>query len=85
MSEVAIIVIDLAKRVSYETVWRWVIKFGPLITRNVRRRQGRPFDVWCLDEVAFRISGRNYWLGAQLISMVLCWTKSSNRNGTNGL
>jgi len=48
--------------VSYETVRRWVIKFGPRIARNVRRRQGRPGDVWHLDEVAVRISSRKYWL-----------------------
>lgn len=48
--------------VSYETVRRWVIKFGPAIARNLRQRQGCPGDVWHLDEVAVRISGRKYWL-----------------------
>ena len=47
---------------SYETVRRWVIKFGPRIARKLRRRQGRPGDIWHLDEVAVRISGRKYWL-----------------------
>ncbi len=48
--------------VSYETVRRWVIKFGPAVARNLRQRQNRPGDVWHLDEVAVRISGRMYWL-----------------------
>ncbi|WP_298855697.1 IS6 family transposase [uncultured Ruegeria sp.] len=47
---------------SYETVRRWVIKFGPQIARNLRLRQGRPGDVWHLDEVVVSISGRKYWL-----------------------
>ncbi|WP_170387996.1 IS6 family transposase [Ruegeria atlantica] len=47
---------------SYETVRRWVIKFGPQIARKLRQRQDRPGDVWHLDEVVVRISGRKYWL-----------------------
>jgi hypothetical protein len=37
----------LAKRgldVSYETVRRWVLKFGPLIARKLRQRRPRPSD-----------------------------------------
>ena len=48
--------------VSYETVRRWVIKFGPRIARTLRQRQGRPSDVWHLDEVVVQVSGRKYWL-----------------------
>ncbi|WP_164662149.1 IS6 family transposase [Tropicibacter sp. Alg240-R139] len=48
--------------VSYETVRRWVIKFGSAVARNLRQRHNRPGDVWHLDEVAVRISGRKYWL-----------------------
>ena len=48
--------------VSYETVRRWVIKFGPAVARSLRQRQNRLGDVWHLDEVAVRISGRKYWL-----------------------
>ncbi|MBO9403336.1 IS6 family transposase [Shimia sp. R9_3] len=48
--------------VSYETVRRWVIKFGPQIARKFRQRQGTPGDIWHLDEVVVRISGRKYWL-----------------------
>ncbi len=48
--------------VSYETIRRWVIKFGPVIARNLRLSQDRPSDVWHLDEVVVKISGRKYWL-----------------------
>ena len=30
--------------VSYETVRRWVLKFGPMIARNLRQRRPRPSD-----------------------------------------
>ncbi len=30
--------------VSYETVRRWVLKFGPTIARNLRQRRLRPSD-----------------------------------------
>ena len=48
--------------VSYETIRRWNVKFGPKIARNLRRRQGRPGDVWHLDEVVVKIAGRPFWL-----------------------
>src|SRR5438874_9271445 len=43
----------LAKRgldISYETVRRWVLKFGPSIARRLRERRPRPSDRWHLDE-----------------------------------
>jgi transposase-like protein len=43
---------------SYETVRRWVLKFGPLIARELRRRRARPSDRWHLDEMVVRIAGR---------------------------
>lgn len=48
--------------VSYETIRRWTIKFGPQIARNLRRRQPRPGDVWHLDEVVVKIAGKKLWL-----------------------
>jgi len=48
--------------VSYETIRRWVIKFGPVIARHLRLNQARPGDVWHLNEVIVTISGRKYWL-----------------------
>jgi putative transposase len=47
---------------SYETVRRWVLKFGPLFARELRRRRPRPTARWHLDEMAVIISGRQFWL-----------------------
>jgi hypothetical protein len=43
--------------VSYESVRRWVLKFGPLIARNLRQRRPRPSNRWHLDEMVVRIAG----------------------------
>src|ERR1700740_3457987 len=43
--------------VSYETVRRWVLKFGPAIARRLRQRRPRPSNRWHLDEMAVRIAG----------------------------
>src|SRR6202158_1935646 len=48
--------------VSYETVRRWVLKFGPLFARELRRRRSRPTARWHLDEMAVMIAGRQFWL-----------------------
>src|SRR6476620_8971677 len=37
--------------ISYETVRRWVLKFGPAIARRLRQRRPRPSDRWHLDEM----------------------------------
>ena len=48
--------------VSYETVRRWVLKFGPLFARELRRGRPRPTARWHLDEMAVMIVGRQFWL-----------------------
>src|SRR3982074_439461 len=48
--------------VSYETVRRWVLKFGPMIARNLRRCRPRPSDRWHLDEMVVRIAGKHMYL-----------------------
>ena|SRR5215216_2407400 len=48
--------------VSYETVRRWVLKFGPAFTRNLRRLRPRPSTQWHLDEMAVVIGGKRLWL-----------------------
>jgi putative transposase len=48
--------------ISYETVRRWVLKFGPAFARNLRRLQPRPSAQWHLDEMAVVIGGRRLWL-----------------------
>src|SRR5438132_2909121 len=48
--------------ISYETVRSWVLKFGPVIARRLRRRRPRPSDRWHLDEMVVRIAGKRMYL-----------------------
>ena len=46
--------------VSYETVRRGVLKFGPSFAREFRRRRPRPTSRWHLDEMAVMIADRQW-------------------------
>jgi hypothetical protein len=49
--------------VSYETLRRWVLKFGPQFARRLRARRPRPSSSkWHLDEMVVAIGGRQLWL-----------------------
>jgi putative transposase len=48
--------------VSYETIRRWISKFGPAIAANVRSRRVQPSGTWHLDEVFVRIGGKRTYL-----------------------
>jgi putative transposase len=48
--------------ISYETIRRWVRKFGSVIARRLRQRRPRPSDRWHLDEMVVRIAGRRMYL-----------------------
>src|SRR6266481_2582805 len=48
--------------VSYETMRRWVLKFGPGFARRLRRFRPRPSDRWHLDEMVVRIAGKLMYL-----------------------
>src|SRR4029077_6795917 len=55
----------LAKRgldISYETVQRWVLKFGPAIARRLPQGGPRPSNRWHLDEMVVRIAGERLYL-----------------------
>jgi putative transposase len=47
---------------SYETVRRWALKFGPLYARRLRRKTPSRHDVGHLDEVVITIAGEKHWL-----------------------
>jgi putative transposase len=47
--------------VSYETVRRWALKFGPAHTRRLRRKRPNRRDIWHLDEVAVTTCGKKHW------------------------
>ena len=48
--------------ISYETVRCWVLKFGPVIARRLRRCRSRPSNRWHLDEMVVRIAGERMYL-----------------------
>lgn len=48
--------------VSYETIRRWAIKFGPDYVRRLRRKRARASDIWHMDEVVVTIGGKRHWL-----------------------
>ena len=48
--------------ISYETVRCWVLKFGPVIARRLRRCRPRPSNRWHLDEMVVRIAGERLYL-----------------------
>jgi transposase-like protein len=47
---------------SYETIRRWVLKFGPAYARHLRLLRPRPSDQWHLDEMVVSIQGRLMYL-----------------------
>ena len=48
--------------VSYETIRRWILKFGPAFAANIRSRRVRPSGTWHFDEVFVRIGGKRTYL-----------------------
>jgi putative transposase len=56
------LLLERGVELSYETLRRWVARFGPAIARGLRRRQSRPGQVWHLDEVEVDIRRRCFWL-----------------------
>ena len=68
--------------VSYETVRRWVAKFGPIFAHNLRRLRPRPADTWHLDEMVVSIGGRRIIYSAPSTARVRCWTCWSSPGAT---
>jgi putative transposase len=48
--------------ISYETIRRWALKFGPAYARRLRRKTPSRRDIWHLDEVVVTIAGQKHWL-----------------------
>jgi putative transposase len=48
--------------VSYETVRRWIVKFGPAIARNLRQARPKPGDQWHFDEMVVLINGQRMYM-----------------------
>jgi len=48
--------------ISYETIRRWVLKFGTVFARGLRARRPRPSSRWHLDEMVAVIGGARIYL-----------------------
>jgi putative transposase len=48
--------------VSYETIRRWALKFGPDYARRLKCKTPSRRDIWHLDEVVITIAGKKHWL-----------------------
>ena len=59
---------------SYESVRRWVGKFGPAFARNLRRLRPRPSGTWHLDEMVISIQGHRFTSGVRSTARARCWT-----------
>jgi len=68
--------------VSYETIRRWCIKFGPRFAAEIRRRRPHPRDHWHLEEMYLRIGGRTWylWRAVDADGMVLDIVLQARRN-----
>ena len=65
--------------VCYETVRRWVLKFGPAIARRLRQRRPRPSPRWHLDEMEARIGGGRVYLWRAVDDegeVLACWSSA---------
>ena len=73
--------------ISYETVRSWVLKFGPVIARRLRRRRPRPSNRWHLDEMVVRIDGRRMylWRAVDHVGEVLDMLVQRRRDGRAAL
>ena len=48
--------------VSYESILRWIMYFGPMIAADLRKRRPKPHTSWHLDEVYLKVDGRVVYL-----------------------
>jgi transposase-like protein len=48
--------------VSNESIRRWVLKFGPMIARNLRMIRPKAYARWHLDEMVVSLSGKQMYM-----------------------
>ena len=48
--------------VSYETIRRWIDRYGSLFAKRIKARSPNPSTVWHLDEVYTKINGKMVYL-----------------------
>jgi putative transposase len=53
---------ERGEEVSYEKIRRWVLKFGVLFARELRKRRPRTSSQWHLNELVVVIGGKRFFL-----------------------
>lgn len=56
------LIIERGVDVSYETIRRWVDRFGSTYAKRIKSRSERPSPIWHLDEVYTKINGKMAYL-----------------------
>ena len=56
------LMVERGVELSYETIRRWVDKFGSTYAKRIKSRSERPSPVWHLDEVYTQINGKMVYL-----------------------
>ena len=56
------LMVERGEDVSYETIRRWVDKFGSTYAKRIKSRSKRPSPIWHLDEVYTKINGMMVYL-----------------------
>src|SRR5262249_36036531 len=57
--------------VSNEAIRRWVLKFGPVIARNLRKYRPQSYMRWHLDEMVVSLSGKQMYMWRAVDGKVL--------------
>jgi putative transposase len=71
--------------ISYETLRRLVLKFGPQFARRLRARRPRPSAQWHLDEMVVTMGGKRLWLWRAVDSQGEVLDRWSSQNATKPL
>ena len=72
------LMIERGVDVSYETIRRWVDKFGSTYAKRIRSRSERPSPIWHLDEVYTKINGKMVYPGEPSMTKEQVWMSLFN-------
>ena len=56
------LLVERGLTVNNESIRRWVLKFGPIMARNLRENRPKPYTRWHLDEMVVSIAGRQMYM-----------------------
>ena len=62
LRDVELLLAERGAIVSFKTIRRWCLKFGPTVADRLRGRRPKPGDTWQLDEVFLRINSELHYL-----------------------